>query len=845
MTLREEPAGLEYLHVPTLSAFALAQPLFDITARHAQFYVARGSQPLDVVLLTLGLGFALPLLLGLVEPILGWIRPSAGLGCRRLLIAALVALISMPVLLELKASTPLLITLASIPAIGVAWAYGRAPKLRWFLSLITPALLVFPIFFLIRTPIQQILFPRTDFPRPQVAVANPVPVVLMVLDELPLSGLLDQDLEIDAGAFPHFAALADTAYWFRNASTVSGDTTIAVPAILTGRYPAVDDRRPASSASHPENLFTLLGTAMDLNVSETITRLCPPEYQNRFAAEADFGQRNRRLYRDLLTVFLHLVTPPRWAARLPRIDVTWSDFEEPRYGDAGEDRARREDQLRRFADRIVEHPAGVHFLHLLLPHPPWEYLPSGHSYNDRWLMPGWEHPTLKQNIWDQDLRAVQLAYQRFLVQLRNTDRLFGELRSRLEEADVWDRALVIVVADHGVVFSPEKHRRGLEPEDFERDVMPVPLLVKLPHQRSGVVSSRNVETIDIVPTIAEVLGVEPPWPLDGQSLISSGSERPSKSYFAYLIPEYQPHHAPRELTAMAETVRWKRENFDPGDPAGDGMFHHGPHRDLVGRSVNGLDLEPRSSIRAVLLRSHLYQGVDRDRGFVPAYILGEIHADAEPARPFELAVAVGGRVHATTRTYRQPNGVLRFAALVAEDAFQDGPNDVQILEIRGHGAGRTLAPTDTLGHEEHRQQQFDGLLEADGAWSFVVPLEQVRPLQQVELGITRDGRIPVLEVESQGIDPALELPFPRPTGTDYLVVRLEITAPAATELRLFYLAEGETSFLHNSQRLALKAGRNTVLLELRDDDIRGPLRLDPGMRAGRYRIRGLELRGRS
>lgn len=831
---------LEYLHVPTLSAFALAQPLFDITARHAQFFIARGSQPLDIVFLALGLGFALPLLLGLVEPVLGLIRPAVGSGSRRLLIAALVALISMPVLLKLTTGpTPVLTTLALIPAVGVAWAYGSAPKLRLFLNLLIPALAVFPIFFLTRPPIQQILFPSTDYPRPQVAVVNPVPVVLMVFDEFPLSGLLDEDLEIDADAFPHFAALADTAYWFKNASTVSDDTTIAVPAILTGRYPAVSDRRPASLANHPENLFTLLGTAMELNVSETMVHLCPPEYQNRSVAEADFGQRNRGLYRDLLTVFLHLVTPPRWTAGLARIDATWTDFEEPL--EVGKERVRREELMQRFLDQIAEHPSGLHFIHLLLPHSPWEYLPSGHFYNDRWMTPGREHLTLKRNIWDEDPRVVQLAYQRFLLQLRNTDRLFGEFRTRLEEIGTWDEALVIVVADHGAIFKPETRPRGLEPEDFERDVMPVPLLVKLPHQTSGVVSLRNVETIDIVPTIAEVLGVEPPWSLDGESVFSSGSERPSKTYFPSEAPQYQPHYAPRELTAMHETVRWKSESFGQG-----GMFHFGPHRDLVGRSLDELDIEPRAAIRAVLLRSHLYRDVDRDRAFVPAYILGEIHADAEPARHFELAVAVGGKVRATARTYRQPNGAFRFAALVAEDAFQDGPNDVRILEIRGHGVGRSLARTDTVGHEEHQEQQFNAMLDADDAWSFVVPLEEVRSLQQAELRITLDGGTPVLEVESLGIDPALEVPFPRHTGIDYLVVRLEITTPAETDLRLFYLVEGETSFLpRKSQVFSLKPGRNTVFLELSDDDIKGPLRLDPGTKAGRYRIRGLELRGRS
>ena len=38
---------------------------------------------------------------------------------------------------------------------------------------------------------------------------------------------------------------------------------------------------------------------------------------------------------------------------------------------------------------------------------------------------------------------------------------------------------------------------------------------------------RNVETIDILPTIADVLNVVPPWPLDGSSVFADS--RPEKS----------------------------------------------------------------------------------------------------------------------------------------------------------------------------------------------------------------------------------------------------------------------------------------------------------------------------
>ena len=47
----------------------------------------------------------------------------------------------------------------------------------------------------------------------------------------------------------------------------------------------------------------------------------------------------------------------------------------------------------------------------------------------------------------------------------------------------------------------------------------MPLFVKLPHQSKGRVVQAPARTIDIFPTIADVLGVRIPWHVDGRSLL--------------------------------------------------------------------------------------------------------------------------------------------------------------------------------------------------------------------------------------------------------------------------------------------------------------------------------------
>ena len=61
--------------------------------------------------------------------------------------------------------------------------------------------------------------------------------------------------------------------------------------------------------------------------------------------------------------------------------------------------------------------------------------------------------------------------------------------------------------------------------NLDENILPVPLFIKSPHQETGKRDDGNAETIDILPTIAELLEQEIPWAVDGVSLISA--EKPA------------------------------------------------------------------------------------------------------------------------------------------------------------------------------------------------------------------------------------------------------------------------------------------------------------------------------
>jgi arylsulfatase A-like enzyme len=88
----------------------------------------------------------------------------------------------------------------------------------------------------------------------------------------------------------------------------------------------------------------------------------------------------------------------------------------------------------------------------------------------------------------------------------------------MREKDLLDRTLVIITSDHGEEFfehGKKGHQKGLHDE-----VLKVPLILRLPGTiPEGKRIDTQVRTVDIYPTILDMVGVESPSPVMGQSLV--------------------------------------------------------------------------------------------------------------------------------------------------------------------------------------------------------------------------------------------------------------------------------------------------------------------------------------
>ena len=252
--------------------------------------------------------------------------------------------------------------------------------------------------------------------------------------------------------YPHLARLARDSRWYPNTTTVADDTTRG--AGPPHRQPTGPDDLPTAQ-DHPNNLFTLLGRRYDFFAQEPVTALCPESLCGE-TERASGGNRLRSLWDDLSVVSAHLLLPEDLERDLPSVDASFEGFRNPTDGPApawtmpGSGRARTTGRHGSSASlggiENAERDRSLHFLHILLPHVPYEYLPTGQRYivGQRTL------PGLFIETWVPDPIRPEQGHQRYLLQFR-VSRTGSSGASWLgsKRAGLYDRALVVVTADHG------------------------------------------------------------------------------------------------------------------------------------------------------------------------------------------------------------------------------------------------------------------------------------------------------------------------------------------------------------------------------------------------------------
>jgi Sulfatase len=677
-----------YLNLAVLWTFAVAQPLFDLLKDNPEFFAARGSSGFDIISFSVLLVALPPLVLVGLELLVGLAGAGARRGAHTVLIAVLVALIAAQALKKAFDASDVVLIVASVVIGGaVAALWAAAEPVRSFLNILSPVPLVFLALFLFSGSISELAFPDEAKAR-TIGGVTPAPIVMVLLDELPVNTLVDENGDLDSARYPGFAELARNATWFENAYTVYDSTERAQPAIMDGNLPA-EDRQPISG-DHPNSIFALFGKTHRMNVSEEATTVCSRDLCEDERLDESYGSRMSSMSEDLGLVWLHVVSPPDIESDLASVSENWGNFgggedageEATTVDTASENRAGTQTRQNlnggrpvRFQEWIDSIKPGrrpsLNFKHTLLPHVPWQYLPSGDRYR---RVPNDVISGLSNQSYE-DQGQLDVLLQRHVLQTRFTDLELQRLWAKLKAEGLWDKSLIVVAADHGVAFPREYQRRRINRESAA-EIAPIPLFIKAPGQTKGEVDDAYVETIDIVPTIFDLLNLDPKVKTDGKSAFSEEVQR--RDEVRMLI-----RNSFEELRIPANRFRAEREEviarnnrlFGSGKDGPERIFQIGPNTELIGQPASAAG----AALDVELPYTGDYRRVDPESGFVPAHVVARVKG---PDRhPRDIAVAVNGTIVAVGNTFQLAEGDQSelVSVMVPEDAFQAGRNDVQVL----------------------------------------------------------------------------------------------------------------------------------------------------------------------
>ena len=656
---REWPLALELVAV---TSFVFARPTLASLGRSPETFLSRGADWYQVALFAVLL-VVVPALVAIAVDVAGNLAgPRVRTLVHAALLGALFALAAWQIGEQFTADMRLLPVggpLCVAVGLGAAALRYSSDAFATFLRYASVAALVFLGQFLFASPSAALVLGGRHVgldPEVTAVVSEAVgedapPVVVLVFDGMPTELLLDGEGRIDAGLYPNLAELVGTSTWSRNHTTVAPVTLKAIPAIVSGRLN--DETVAPVTSEYPHNLFTLLGGVYDVHADEPITGLCPVGVCPLPDA-SPFGD----LVGDATDVWKlqvrglpapeHFI-PGAFDDRYGRFS-DWIDAQDFRRGD-------RPDAF---------------FLHSMLPHDPWGYLPDGSRYG---ALGG---PTgLFADMWGDAGTAV--GRQRHVLHMQASDRLVGQLMDEMQAAGTFDDALVVVTADHGYAFEPNSSMRGASEENFD-EILWTPLIVKAPGQDAPEVDDRNVLTIDILPTIADTLGIDLPWDdVEGVPATEADRDPADKS-----IADWGWNTLPADDDGIAHVDG--EEGFErvleTAAVTGDGPLAFwdrtdGAHGDLVGTQVDDLSAgEPREEVIDVQ-RLDMWRDVDLDRPPLEVMGTGFLPLDVS------VAIAVDGTVAAVVPPDATPYGVSAVHGLLWPEALSEGDNEITMYVVDG------------------------------------------------------------------------------------------------------------------------------------------------------------------
>ncbi len=164
------------------------------------------------------------------------------------------------------------------------------------------------------------------------------------------------------------------------------------------------------------------------------------------------------------------------------------------------------------------------FINYMDAHPP--YIPKA-PFDCRY--PGKMNSFTEKKYYDLQKEVLQLKhnvtkeeYDHLISQydggIAFIDFHIGKLIEELKKLDLYENSTIIITSDHGEAFGKNNYL-GHWVSTYQNQVY-VPLIIKYPYQKEGKVENEYVSSIDLLPTIMNILGYNPTLSYKGKNLYS-------------------------------------------------------------------------------------------------------------------------------------------------------------------------------------------------------------------------------------------------------------------------------------------------------------------------------------
>jgi arylsulfatase A-like enzyme len=125
-----------------------------------------------------------------------------------------------------------------------------------------------------------------------------------------------------------------------------------------------------------------------------------------------------------------------------------------------------------------------------------------------------------------DVQHMEALYD---SEIAYTDEHIGLLLDRLKKDGLYDNSLIVLLSDHGEEF--EDHGALFHTRTLYRELLSVPLIIKLPNERKGIVANGCYSLIGLFPSLVSCLGIDPaPLNTHGKAVVLNSLREVPEEY---------------------------------------------------------------------------------------------------------------------------------------------------------------------------------------------------------------------------------------------------------------------------------------------------------------------------